>query len=166
MRHGSGRRALAVLAVGTSLIAAGCGGDDEETTTTTSSTETTTGATGASGATGEHGAATAGTLDDAAVREAFEAEGYATNDVSPSNSFTTPKPEAIVSLVEQGETVAHGTTYVFASAKDAEEALHNSSKDSDLEREVVANVMVEASSDPLAGFPTASEMAATLEDGG
>ena len=43
---------VAVLALG--LVAAGCGGDDDETTSTTSST-TTTGTSGASGATGAGG---------------------------------------------------------------------------------------------------------------
>lgn len=46
--------ALAALVLATGLIAAGCGGDDDETTTTTSTTSST-GATGASGASGEAG---------------------------------------------------------------------------------------------------------------
>jgi hypothetical protein len=42
--------ALAVLALG--LVAAGCGGDDDETTSSTTSSTTTTGTSGASGASG------------------------------------------------------------------------------------------------------------------
>lgn len=50
----------ATLAAG--LLAAGCGGDDEETTTTTTTTTGATGASGASGASGEQGQAAGGGL--------------------------------------------------------------------------------------------------------
>jgi ABC-type glycerol-3-phosphate transport system substrate-binding protein len=164
MRQGTrARRAFALLAAGAALGVAGCGGDDEETTTTTSSVETTTGATGASGATGAEGAG--GTYTAEGVEAAFEDEGYAINDATDA-ALTTPPPEAAISLVEKGETFANGTAYVFKDEKDAKEAEQNLTPSGNLDRIVLGNVVVEASTEPNEGFPTAQEMADIVEQSG
>jgi ABC-type glycerol-3-phosphate transport system substrate-binding protein len=163
MRQGTrARRAFALLAAGAALGVAGCGGDDEETTTTTSSVETTTGATGASGATGAEGAG--GTYTAEGVEAAFEDEGYAINDATDA-ALTTPPPEAAISLVEKGETVSHGTAYIFKDSAEAEEAEKNSTSGG-LDHVVVGNVLVETSTDQFEGFPTAQEMADIVEQSG
>ena len=163
MRQGTTRRGLAVLGVAAALAFAGCGGGDDETTSTTASVETTTGATGASGATGAEGAA-GQTYSVEDVQAAFEDEGFAVNDVTDS-ALKTPEPEDAISLTEKGETVGHGTMYFYESSADAKEAEKNTTVGG-LDLIVVGNVLVEASKEPFEGFPTAEEMADTVESTG
>ena len=146
---------VALLAVA-AMAVAGCGGDDETTTSSTTST-TTAGATGATGASGEAGAGTI-TFEDA--ERAFQDEGIDTNEVEPSATLITPPPESAFSLITNDTgTVAHGGVYVYESSEDAEKALENAEKGSDLEYRVVGNVLISQDADPYHGVPTSDQMA-------
>ena len=158
---GNGRLATALAIAVAALGVAGCGGDDDETTTSSTTATTATGATGASGATGGEGSA-AGTITLEDAEQAFQDEGIDTNEVEPGG-ILRPDAESAFSLISKDTgTVAHGGVYVYESSEDAEKAMKNAEGTSDLDYQVVGNLLLSQDPEPYEGFPTIDEMAEIL----
>ena len=111
---------VAVLTLALGLLAAGCGGDDEETTPTTTTPTGLTGVSGASGASGTTGAAG----DVTQIRQTLEDAGYTVEEGDPASRVVTLPSgdvEAEEKLDVSGNDLA-GAAFVlsFADESDAE----------------------------------------------